>query len=126
MAEVPLPSAVRWLGVGLLVGGIMFSAWVHLILGENFSAALSLRQNHELIDHGPYRYVQHPMYVSFFIIVLGMGLTTANVGIGLPPLLELLAIMIWRTPEEEAMLSDQFGDRYRQYSQKTGRFVPRW
>jgi protein-S-isoprenylcysteine O-methyltransferase Ste14 len=36
------------------------------------------------------------------------------------------AIVMFRTPREEAMLTDAFGDAYRAYMARTGRLLPRW
>ena len=33
--------------------------------------------------------------------------------------------MVQRTPKEEAMLIEAFGDSYRRYCERTGRFFPR-
>jgi protein-S-isoprenylcysteine O-methyltransferase Ste14 len=37
-----------------------------------------------------------------------------------------LAVLLWRTPREEARLIETFGDAYRTYMKQTGRFFPRF
>ncbi len=123
-AHIPIPPSIRWLGAGLFATGLLLLMWVHVTLDRHFSGALSLRNDHLLIEHGPYRRVRHPMYFAFLVMILGIGILTANWGIGIPPLFEVLAIMLWRTPVEEEMLTERFGDAYRQYIRRTHRFFP--
>ena len=76
-----------------------------------------------LVTHGPYRWVRHPFYVTAALLMASVTLLTANwlIGISSVAVLALLAI---RTPKEEQMLIKRFGQQYRDYMAKTGRFVP--
>jgi protein-S-isoprenylcysteine O-methyltransferase Ste14 len=77
------------------------------------------------VTHGPYRWVRHPLYSLGFVLAICITLLTGlwwmAVTMALP-----LAILLWRTPTEEARLIETFGDDYRQYMKRTGRFLPRW
>lgn len=125
-AAIPLPDLVRWLGVGMVALSIPLTAWVQWALGANFSGTLRIRDDHTLVTHGPYRWVRHPMYtIFFFALIPGMALLTSN---GLFFLFEaagVLIVMIMRTPREEAMMIDRFGQEYRLYMKQTGRYWPR-
>lgn len=124
-ADVPVPDPLRVLGLGLCVASLVLLWKVHAALGEEFSPRLELREEHTLINRGPYRTVRHPMYTSGFLLIFGYGLLTANgVVLGLP-LAALLLLVVLRIPDEEAMLTERFGDRYRDYCAQTGRFFPR-
>ncbi len=120
-----LPSAVRILGAGLMLAGLLLCWWVNASLGRNFSGTLALRADHKLIQHGPYRWVRHPMYASFLVFMAGMLLLTANWFVGVLPIAIVLFVMINRTPKEEAMMLERFGDEYRNVMLRTGRFLPR-
>jgi protein-S-isoprenylcysteine O-methyltransferase Ste14 len=124
-ASFTLPAELRWLGAGLFAGGALLVYWTNHSLGANFSSTLILRDGHELIDRGPYRWVRHPMYTSFLVMGIGMLLLSANwvVGGGLVIFIPLL--MLVRTPREERMLLGRFGDDYRAYMARTGRYLPR-
>src|SRR5437588_456867 len=73
---------------------------------------------------GPYRYVRNPMYSGILIVGTGFGLA---VGTWLLPL--AAALMFWilarRTRIEEMYLVARFGDQYRSYMTRVGRFFPR-
>ncbi|HVS63762.1 MAG TPA: isoprenylcysteine carboxylmethyltransferase family protein [Thermoanaerobaculia bacterium] len=124
-ASFALAAPWRWLGAGLLAAGALLVFWVNRTLGRNFSGSLALRSDHRLVQEGPYRRVRHPMYPGFLAMTVGMLLLSANWMIGVPPILGVLYVMAVRTPREEAMLIDRFGDEYRRYRERTGRFVPR-
>ena len=124
-ASMPLPDALRWVGFGLMTAGVLLCWRVNYALGRYFSGTLVLRPDHRLIQDGPYRRVRHPMYTAFVIMMTGMLLLSANWFIGGPPLAGVLFVMVRRTPKEEAMLLDRFGDEYRDYMRRTGRYLPR-
>lgn len=124
-AQLPLPEWARWVGAALSLAGVGLLWWVHAALGANFSSTLHLRERHTLVIHGPYRWVRHPMYTVFYVCMLGWLLLTANWIIGLLPMVGLTAIVAARVRREEATMIEKFGDAYRGYMQRTGRFLPR-
>jgi protein-S-isoprenylcysteine O-methyltransferase Ste14 len=94
-------------------------------LGPNFSSTLILRDGHQLIQDGPYRLVRHPMYTSFMVMLTGLLLLSANWIVGGAAIGFVLLLMALRTPREERMLLSHFGDEYRRYMERTGRYLPR-
>ena len=116
-AAVPLPVWPRWAGVGLglLAGWLM--VWMFRTLGRNLTDTVVTRKQHTLVINGPYRWIRHPLYTAAAMLALATFLA-AGCAVFL-----LLAI---RTRQEEENLVARFGDDYRNYMQRTGRFVPRW
>jgi protein-S-isoprenylcysteine O-methyltransferase Ste14 len=124
-ADFDLAPGLRWLGAAMWAGGAALGLWTNYNLGPNFSSTLILRDGHQLIQHGPYRLVRHPMYSAFAIMLVGLLLLSANALIGVPPVFFLVLLMLVRTPREERMLIGRFGDQYRDYMARTGRYLPR-
>jgi protein-S-isoprenylcysteine O-methyltransferase Ste14 len=62
--------------------------------------------------------------VTAALLMGSVTLLTANWLIGLTSLIVLVLLAV-RTPKEEQMLIARFGQQYRDYMEKTGRFVPR-
>ncbi len=83
-----------------------------------------IKDSHTLVTSGPYRWVRHPIYTSYFALALSLFLLTTNLFIGLA-LLALSILLASRVEGEEALLLERFGDEYRAYMQRTGRFLPR-
>lgn len=124
-ARLDLPEWARWVGGACGVGGLALLVWVHQTLRENFSGTLHIREQHTLVTGGPYRWVRHPMYTSFYLLVAAFFLLSANWFIGLGWLVGLSLVMITRIAREEAVMQEKFGEIYRAYMQQTGRFLPR-
>ena len=123
-ASVPLPLSLRWSGFILIaIWGVLF-VWTFQTLGRNLTDTVVTRKDHTLVTTGPYRYVRHPFYLGFLIAVIGGNIVTANWYLFLTSLLPF-AFLVARTRIEEDKLKERFGDEYRDYMAKTGRFWPR-
>ena len=124
-AAFSLPDGLRWLGAVLCLAVLPLILWVQRSLGSNFSTRIHIRDEHTLVTQGPYRWVRHPMYTVFMIQSIGLLLLTANWFVGGVYILALMLIVIIRTPFEENMMIDKFGEQYRRYMSQTGKFLPR-
>jgi len=51
-------AASIWTGTLLTALGLAFSVWARVHLGRNWSAAVSIKHDHELIQSGPYARVR--------------------------------------------------------------------
>ena len=123
-AAVPLPVWLRWTGVGLaLIAGLLL-VWMFRTLGRNLTDTVVTRKQHTLVTTGPYRWVRHPLYSSAALAIVGTSLVAANGFFFVAGCLAFLLLVI-RTRKEEQNLIARFGDDYRNYMQRTGRFVPR-
>ena len=123
-ASVPLPLWLRWCGFVLIAIWCVLFVWTFQTLGKNLTDTVVTRKEHTLITTGPYRYVRHPFYLSFLIAVIGGGIVTANWYLFVTSLLPF-SFLVARTRIEEEKLVERFGDEYRDYMAKTGRFWPR-
>ena len=124
-ASIPLDPMWRWIGAAIFGLSLPLLIWVQQALGKNFSTDLRIRTGHTLVTWGPYRHVRHPMYTVLLLTFTGMGLLSANWFIGSAGIIVLIVIMVSRTPKEEAMMADAFGQSYKRYAETTGRYIPR-
>jgi len=123
-AHVPLPPALRWCGapIGLLAGALI--VWTFHNLGTNLTDTVVTRAGATLVTRGPYRWVRHPFYAAFALAVIANSLMTANAFVAGSATTAFL-LVVARTRKEEENLIRRFGDEYRDYMRRTGRFVPR-
>ena len=123
-ASMPIPLWLRWTGVisGALCSLLMY--WTLSSLGKNLTDTVVTRAEAKLVTHGPYRWVRHPFYVTAALLMASVTLLTANWLIGISSV-SVLALLAVRTPKEEQMLIERFGQEYRDYMARTGRFFPR-
>lgn len=122
--SVPLPAGLRLVGLGLLGAAGVVLWWTLASIGDNISPSTSTRAGARLVTEGPYRFVRHPLYSAGFLAVLGIGLANEST-----PLLAGVAMLLWWLPRrvhgEEQNLVASYGDDYRVYQTRTGRFLPR-
>ena len=105
------------IGCGLLV-------WTFRSLGTNLTDTVVTRQKHTLVLVGPYRWIRHPLYTSAALLTVAISLIAANWFLCLTGVV-VFCLLLVRTRIEEANLVARFGDSYRAYMQRTGRFLPR-
>ena len=96
------------------------------MVGQNWSVSLELRENHELVTRGVYRFVRHPMYASIWLWALAQAMLLQNWLAGWSVLPAFALMYVLRTPREERLMCEKFGERYFAYMRQTGRLFPRW
>lgn len=121
----PSPDWLRWLGVGLAGLSWLLIIWMFKSLGKNITDTVVTRQKHQLVTHGPYRWIRHPLYTFGTLFFLGLGLIAASWLILLMAFLAFFLLSL-RTPKEETQLLARFGEEYADYMQHTGRYLPRF
>jgi protein-S-isoprenylcysteine O-methyltransferase Ste14 len=123
-SSVRVPLWSRWAGVSILLAGAALLVWTFRSLGKNLTDTVVTRKQHTLVSHGPYRWVRPPLYSSAALLVVALSLVAANWFFFVTGMV-LLCLLVVRTRTEEANLVARFGDNYRQYMERTGRFVPK-
>ncbi len=123
-SSMRIPAWLRWVGIGLGVAGGTLLVWTLRNLGRNLTDTVVTRREHTLVMKGPYRFVRHPFYDAVTLAVLGNALAAANWFLLLGGLLTV-ALIVLRTGREEERLLARFGESYRAYMKRTGRFLPR-
>jgi protein-S-isoprenylcysteine O-methyltransferase Ste14 len=123
-SKIGLPDWVRWLGVLIGVLCIFGVYWLFSSIGSGITPTSGTRKEHQLVTSGPYRWVRHPLYTVGSSLFIAFGMMADNWFIAALGVFAFIAMAI-RTPKEEANLIEKFGDEYREYMKRTGRFLPR-
>jgi protein-S-isoprenylcysteine O-methyltransferase Ste14 len=124
-ADYHLPAFAPWCGAVLMVAALWLFYRSHADLGLNWSVTLELRKGHELVKRGVYRSIRHPMYASIWLWRLAQGLLLENWLAGWYALMAFALMYFVRTPREERMMREAFGQEYGDYVRQTGRLFPR-
>ncbi len=124
-ADYQLPAAAPWCGAPLLAIALWLFWRSHVDLGDNWSVSLEIRNGHELITHGVYRRVRHPMYAAILLFGLAQALLLPNWLAGWSALVSFAILCVVRLPREERMMRARFGPAYQEYALRTGRIIPR-
>ena len=123
-AAVGLAPGVRWLGAGLVAGGAALAVWARRCLGDSSTVTSVPREDAELVTHGPYARMRHPVYSAGLLLIPGAAMLAANFFIFAAGLAVMAVVMV-RTRREEALLIEKFGDAYLAYMERTGRLLPK-
>ena len=121
---LPYPRLALDAGIVLLAAGSLLRRVCFRILGEYFTAAVTVRTDQPVIDRGPYRWIRHPGYTAGFIMFLGIGLAFGNWLSLAIFALEISIVYGRRISAEEKALLDTLGEPYRAYMARTKRFIP--
>ncbi len=117
----PFAEVFQVLGAVLLFTGLPLFTVGAFLTGKYVYSKLP--EERPLLQRGPYRYIRHPIYLSFLVTSVGFVLLAENV-VMLPLLFALTAIR-YPKPEEEELIR-LYGDAYLEYRSRTGRFFPKF
>jgi protein-S-isoprenylcysteine O-methyltransferase Ste14 len=123
-SSMSLPVWLRSTGVGVVAVACGLLVWTFRSLGKNLTDTVVTREKHTLVFHGPYRWIRHPLYVSAALLMAATSIIVANWFLLILGAV-VFGLLINRTQIEEANLMARFGDSYRTYMKRTGRFLPR-
>ena len=101
--------------------GVLVFTWSVLSRGR-YAVSWAMPEDHVLVTWGPYRYIRHPSYLVYHLMVIGLLLTWLNL-VAVVPLIAIPGY-ISIVPVEEDLLVHRFGDEYLRYMERTGRFIP--
>jgi protein-S-isoprenylcysteine O-methyltransferase Ste14 len=128
--KVPDGAAVimSWLGVAILVSGLIFMIGGWYSLGEFFSTDAEVMENHTVRDTGLLAYVMHPAYSGIIQSLLGASLATTSIFCVLFTIAMVAPLWLRRAKYEEKLLIEALGEPYRAYAENMGwrRLVPRF
>ncbi len=105
-----------------------------VIAGVTLVAAVMLvRAGHSVIGHGEgrkglvttgaFRHVRHPLYLGSMLFYLGLLLATFSIA-SLVVLAVIVAFYDHIAAYEERLLEERFGEEYRRYRARSGRWLP--
>lgn len=124
-ASLAFPNWLRFLGVVVALAGFGLMQWAQNSLGKNWSDTPVQLKEHSLTRNGPYRWVRHPIYTAFLLILSAPLVISANWLIGLSWILMTYLDVSARIEAEEEMLQNEFGQSFASYKERTGRLLPR-
>ena len=131
--RIPLPWLYRqlwasgiwpfWIGAAVTIAGLLFAVWARRHLASNWSSAVTIKQDHELITTGPYALVRHPIYTGILAGFLGTAIALSQVRGFIA--FALIFLVLWaKLRREEQWMRSQFGETYATYAHHTAALVP--
>ena len=121
--EPPRMYSLVILGIVVEAASIALAIWARRHLGRNWSAAVRIGEDHELVRTGPYRFLRHPIYTGVLGMVLGLALAYgqyhALIALGM-----LILAYIRKSRLEDDILKKTFGAEYDDYRKHSWGLIP--
>jgi isoprenylcysteine carboxyl methyltransferase (ICMT) family protein YpbQ len=114
-------------GLAVVIASFAIRRSAIAALGEFWSMHVEVRERHQFVQNGPFRWMRHPVYLSLILELLSLVLICgAFYTLILIPLL-FVPVLILRIRMEEVALVEKFGDAYRAYQRtKPALFPWKW
>lgn len=110
-------------GLGLYVVGLYLRYHGSIALGAYFTRHVEVSSDQQLISHGPYRLLRHPLYVGLYALSLATPVYFGSPLAFLFALLSMAWVLNRRMRTEEALLETHVPD-YAVWKTKRYRFIP--
>jgi protein-S-isoprenylcysteine O-methyltransferase Ste14 len=128
LAEYLWRGVFSWiaLAAGLVCAVVSFKLrWAAIAaLGKFWSLHVEIRENHEFVQSGPFRFIRHPVYFSMILELAAFGLIFSAWWALLAVPFAFIPVLIMRLRLEEPALVEKFGDAYREYQRRVPMLIP--
>ena len=120
LSMFPVQSII---GLALFFTGLTIMLVGQTTLWRNYSGTVLIREDHQLITHGIYRFTRNPIYLGFIMALTGIPVYAASL-YGLLSSLVLIPIVLNRIRLEEELLTQEFQDAFVRYKGTTKKLIP--
>jgi len=119
------PPVLDWVMLLDMGTGIAWCYWARRHLGRFWSASVTHKEGHRIIDTGPYRLVRHPMYTGMIVMDVAVAIicTTPLVLLAVPVL--ILGLWLKARVEERFLMEELGAATYGSYQARTPMLIPR-
>src|SRR5262245_10607355 len=113
----------RWSGLLVVLLGVALVLWAAGWFARRATTIKPFEASSELVVEGPYRLTRNPMYAGMLLILGGTALALGSWAPWVAPALFYWWITTRFIVVEERMLEERFGERYRDYARRVGRWA---
>ena len=119
-----LPESAGWVMALLCIIGFGFAWWARIHLGQLWSAFVTRKADHRIIDTGPYGIVRHPIYTGIILAAIATAMVKGTVMANAGALLATVGFWV-KARLEEGFLREQLGaETYDSYRRRVPMLVP--
>lgn len=116
-------AVYKYSGLIMCIGGLLFSVQARIFLGKNWSGRITIKEDHELIQSGPYAITRNPIYSGFLLAFAGCALSE-NLTKGYLGILFLFFGLLMKIYNEEKFMKEVFHEKYLSYKQRVKALIP--
>ena len=113
-----------YLLAAVLLAGLGLTWWARIHLGKLWSSVITRKEDHRIIDTGPYGIVRHPIYTGLTIALLATVATEGRVTALVGAALVIFGIWLKASSEERFLMAELGPDLYGSYCCRVRMLVP--
>ncbi|MCP3994930.1 MAG: isoprenylcysteine carboxylmethyltransferase family protein [bacterium] len=121
--NLTLLPAQSIMGLALFFTGLTIMLVGQTTLWRNYSGTVLIREDHQLITHGIYRFTRNPIYLGGIMAITGIPVYASSL-YGFLSSLVLIPLILNRIRLEERLLTEEFQDAFVRYKETTRRLIP--
>jgi protein-S-isoprenylcysteine O-methyltransferase Ste14 len=122
---LPDSKTVTASGVALTFVGVAVAIWARYCLGGSWTAQVAIREDHTLVQAGPYRWIRHPIYTGILTAIIGTAVVVSQVGALIGAALIAMGLF-YKAKQEERRLVETFGNTFVEHRKRTGMLLPKF
>ncbi len=115
---------LSWVGLVIYLLAALVVVMARVNLGKQATGILVVREDHELITSGLYKFLRHPMYSGSLLGIIGFAFVSQSIVISLISFILYFWIFKERLKYEESLLEEAFGEKYLKYKESSYRLIP--
>jgi protein-S-isoprenylcysteine O-methyltransferase Ste14 len=111
------------LGVAVCLLGLVVAIWSRKTLGAEWSQDVELKQEHKLVERGPYKFMRHPIYTGHLLMGLGTAITSGSL-VAFVGFASFVIGFLIKLNQEERLLLHGIPDEYPSYKARVKALIP--
>ena len=108
----------------VMLAGLSLTWWARIYLGPLWSSVITRKENHKIVDTGPYAFVRHPIYSGLIIALLATAAAEGRVTGLFGAALIVLGVWLKARTEERFLLTELGPEMYSAYSRRVPMLIP--
>lgn len=119
--QLKASATLQYVGLSISAVGTICFIVAMLTMGKNWRAGIAQNDSTHFVHRGIYRISRNPAFLGFDLFYLGTLLVSPGI-IHIAAVCFVITMFHLQILEEEKFLESTFGNEYRQYKQKIGRY----
>lgn len=113
-----------YLLVGVMLAGLLLTWLARIHLGRLWSSAITRKEQHRVVDTGPYAYVRHPIYAGIITALIATAIIEATLVAFVGAMLIALGLWLKARAEERFLMGELGPDAYESYCRRVPMLIP--
>jgi protein-S-isoprenylcysteine O-methyltransferase Ste14 len=120
------PVWLDWVLLAVVLGGMAFAWWARIHLGKLWSGRVTRKDDHRIVDTGPYGIVRHPIYTGLLVALYATALAFPGPFNFLGVAVLTIAFVVKYRLEERFLMQELGAGAYEAYRRRVPALVPFW